>query len=42
MRKEFVDPVDYDQLNRITAMDVYRGLNNAGNHWNSLISTTDY
>jgi RHS repeat-associated protein len=32
----------YDQLNRITGMDVYRGLNQATNSWAALALTTDY
>jgi RHS repeat-associated protein len=32
----------YDQLNRITKMDVYRGFSDANNNWNSLAATNDY
>jgi RHS repeat-associated protein len=32
----------YDQLNRITSMDVFRGFNEATNTWSSMSSTTDY
>jgi len=32
----------YDQLNRITSMDVFRGFNEATNTWSSMTSTTDY
>jgi RHS repeat-associated protein len=32
----------YDQLNRITGMDVYRGLNETNNNWNALAATGDY
>ena len=32
----------YDQLNRLTAMDAYRGFNTAGNNWSAIAVTTDY
>ncbi|MET0637786.1 MAG: RHS repeat-associated core domain-containing protein [Chitinophagaceae bacterium] len=32
----------YDQLNRITGMNVYRGLNVGSNNWASMTSTSDY
>ncbi|HVG16539.1 MAG TPA: RHS repeat-associated core domain-containing protein [Chitinophagaceae bacterium] len=32
----------YDQLNRITAMDAFRGLNQVNNEWNSLAAINDY
>ncbi len=32
----------YDQLNRITGMDVYRGLNETTNSWAAMASITDY
>ncbi|OYW20464.1 MAG: hypothetical protein B7Z54_01075, partial [Sphingobacteriales bacterium 12-47-4] len=32
----------YDQLNRIVGMDVYRGLNTASNSWSAISLTTDY
>ena len=32
----------YDQLNRITGMDVYRGLDTVNNSWAGLTATTDY
>jgi RHS repeat-associated protein len=32
----------YDQLNRLTAMDAFKGLNETSNSWSGLISTQDY
>jgi hypothetical protein len=32
----------YDQLNRIKGMDVYRGLNQTANNWTSITATGDY
>lgn len=32
----------YDQLNRITEMDVYRGLNETGNTWSAISVVNDY
>jgi RHS repeat-associated protein len=33
---------EYDQLNRIVGMDVYRGLDQTNNNWNSLAVSSDY
>jgi RHS repeat-associated protein len=33
---------EYDQLNRIVGMDVYRGLDQTNNNWNSLAIVNDY
>jgi RHS repeat-associated protein len=33
---------EYDQLNRIVGMDVYRGLDQTNNNWNSLAISSDY
>lgn len=32
----------YDQLNRLTRMDTYRGFNTGANNWNGLTATEDY
>ena len=32
----------YDQLNRIVAMDAYRGFNTTNNNWNAIAITTEY
>jgi YD repeat-containing protein len=44
--RQFVQPqlynYQYDQLNRIVGMDVYRGLNETTNSWSALVATNLY
>jgi len=44
--KKFAQPqlynYGYDQLNRITKMDVYRGLSETANNWDALAAVPDY